>query len=454
MISFLSYLLLESPFDDAKKKWNADLFNYIHKDIDYYITAFKKLRDSNQISGQEKDISYWIPKGLDQFADFINKTNEEVEHKQLLKSKEKDAIKVFENKEVAVYNIQSYEASCKYGAGTKWCIASNTEKHWNSYYNKQHLTFYYIIAKDLPPTEPYYKIAVSVYPEKLDGIAEVYDATDNLINDKEFHEILREDGIPEDIFVPREIITFKKTLEGKPIEEQNKLIEEKWDNIDASGLEILIWSEDFKSARIAKYKDVHAFAEKCGNDTAKWCAKILFGEERLEYDYVSDDDQIKDCFDMLDTKKVEKYLEENYPDEDDREQWEDDAFEFLKDQSDDVYDNCRSAAFTGSEYGAEAEMLDDFKSGLEDIEWLDSNNTEMDYNVFVGKDIWNEPFELFAYRETIINVCNDEEFIEEMEQEGYGFSFKVDEPYNGWYGWDEEAAKERLKDEDTTRNLM
>jgi len=78
----------------------------------------------------------------------------------------------------------------------------------------------------------------------------------------------------------------------------------------------------------------------------------------------------------------------------------------------------------------------------------------MDYHVFPSEDIWSEPFELFASRETIINVCNDEEFIEEMEQEGYSFMFKVEEPYNGWYGWDEEAAKERLKDGDTTHNLM
>ena len=451
MISFLSYLLLESPFDDAKKKWKLD--GAAENVIDSYIKLFKHMKDSNQLSGQEKDISYWIPKGLTEFAKFIDDTRHEVEHKQLLKSKEKDAIKVFENKEVSVYNIQSYEASCKYGAGTRWCIAGNTNTHWNNYYAKQHLTFYFIIAKDLPKTEPYYKIAVSVYPEKLDGVAEVYDAEDQLIQDKEFQEILREDGIPEDIFVPREIITFKKSLEGKTIEEQNELIEEKWDNIGASGLEKLIWDKDFKVARIVKYKDVHAFADDCGNGVAKWCAKVLSGEEHFDYGYVGDD-QIKECFDMLDTNKVDKYLEENYPDEDDKEEWENDAFVFLRDQSDDVYDECRSAASTGSEYGAEAEMLDDFKRGLKDIEWQDSNHNEMDYHVFPSEDIWSEPFELFANRETIINVCNDEEFIEEMEQEGYSFMFKVEEPYNGWYGWDEEAAKERLKDGDTTSKLM
>lgn len=167
MISFLSYLLLlESPFDDAKKKWKLD--GATENVIDSYIRRFRILKDSNQISGQEKDISYWIPKGLTEFAKFVDDTNHQIEHKQLLKSKEKDAIKVFENKEVAVYNIQSYEASCKYGAGTQWCITSSSnDSHWNDYYNKKHLTFYFIIAKDLPKTEPYYKIAVSVYPENL-----------------------------------------------------------------------------------------------------------------------------------------------------------------------------------------------------------------------------------------------------------------------------------------------
>ena len=38
MISFLSYLLLESPFDDAKKKWKLDGNNESY--IDNYITVF------------------------------------------------------------------------------------------------------------------------------------------------------------------------------------------------------------------------------------------------------------------------------------------------------------------------------------------------------------------------------------------------------------------------------
>ena len=184
-------------FADAKRVWRNPDYN--DKDIDKYIEWFKELKAKNQLSGSEKDISYWIPKGFWSFYQFVDKKRDkEVERKTKI-VKTKDADKIFENEEFYVYHIRSHEASRKYGAGTKWCITESTPAHWNSYVNKG-IKFYFIIDKHYDAAHKYSKIAVAVYPEILGGAVEVFNQFDDPMNFDVFESWCDHYNIPLKIF--------------------------------------------------------------------------------------------------------------------------------------------------------------------------------------------------------------------------------------------------------------
>lgn len=85
------------------------------------------------------------------------------------KHKEKDAIKVFENSNLTIILPKTYEASCKYGAGTKWCIASrDTLEHWMSYTRSNWVPLY-VIFKPTAAVSEYVYSGDYLYPLKMSG---------------------------------------------------------------------------------------------------------------------------------------------------------------------------------------------------------------------------------------------------------------------------------------------
>ena len=95
-------------------------------------------------------------------------------------SSREDATKVFENDQFVIVVPESKEASCYYGAGTKWCVAStDTDSHYNNY--KQSGELYYIIDKTKPTSDPTYKVALN---KKLTGEEDYWNAIDKMITDK------------------------------------------------------------------------------------------------------------------------------------------------------------------------------------------------------------------------------------------------------------------------------
>ena len=94
-------------------------------------------------------------------------------------SSREDATKVFENDQFTIMVPESKEASCYYGAGTKWCVAStDTDSHYNNY--KQSGELYYIIDKTKPTSDPTYKVALN---KKLTGEEDYWNAIDKMITD-------------------------------------------------------------------------------------------------------------------------------------------------------------------------------------------------------------------------------------------------------------------------------
>jgi len=72
---------------------------------------------------------------------------------------------VYEDDKYTIVNPLTYNASCYYGAGTKWCTSSEqTQSHFNAYNADGKL--FYIIDKTLPTSNPFYKVALL---QKYDG---------------------------------------------------------------------------------------------------------------------------------------------------------------------------------------------------------------------------------------------------------------------------------------------
>jgi len=77
------------------------------------------------------------------------------------KKKESDAVKVYEDDTLLVVQANTWEASCKYGAGTKWCTAGkDTSSHWQRHNDKG--TEFIWIFKGKPQTDPQYKYSYFV----------------------------------------------------------------------------------------------------------------------------------------------------------------------------------------------------------------------------------------------------------------------------------------------------
>ena len=180
-------IIEEGIFDDAKRVWGASSDPKI---VNNYIDVYKNLKNKQQLKGQEADISPWLKRPFEQFKSFINQKQTVSKQKEDVKFSTKDATKVFENDTVLVLIPNTWEASKKYGANTKWCTASKeTDEHFEEYTKEENIALYYILPKN-----GLSKVAVSVYP---DGKTEVFNELDKQIS---LGPILKQYNIPKEIF--------------------------------------------------------------------------------------------------------------------------------------------------------------------------------------------------------------------------------------------------------------
>jgi len=206
--------------------------------------------------------------------------------------------------------------------------------------------------------------------------------------------------------------------------------------------------------------DLDEFLESYGGDQATWVAKILDGREHLDIWF--DGHYQDDVFDRLPTKiqhKVGAWLIENYGDE--VEEWKEDndtdydgtdASDTMKivneNGIDEVTDALHRAEMTGHEYGAEKEMHDDLSS------WLKELPNNMDWDLSVSPDtVWEEEDAGYRKLGTSVEVMIDilDNYIDDIAHQGgvpeLAEIKKLEPPYHGWQGYDEEAAKERAEEE-------
>ena len=181
-------------FVDSKNKWIQQGID--PTEVELAIDFYRGLKTRNIVKGPEADIGFWMSKSFEEFNSFINQFKNVKTKTQVKKEIGQDAEKVFENDRAVVIVPNTHAASCKYGAGTKWCTTTKDSQHWDQY-TDTNVKFYYILTKDRPKNDRFYKIAVAVY---LGGDLEIYDAIDDEISTNMFEGFIAEYNIPENIF--------------------------------------------------------------------------------------------------------------------------------------------------------------------------------------------------------------------------------------------------------------
>ena len=208
-------LIIENRVNNAFKKYSnnpilsKDIFDVIvngssgiagnHKYLDWIINRWIKSREENpeMVTSSKESVQEIIDavdtfnrirntldiknlydyKSVNQLFDTLRTAS--TKQRRTISSRD-DATQVFENDQFIIMVPESKEASCYYGAGTKWCVAStDTDSHYNNY--KQSGELYYIIDKTKPTSDPTYKVALN---KKLTGEEDYWNAIDKMITDK------------------------------------------------------------------------------------------------------------------------------------------------------------------------------------------------------------------------------------------------------------------------------
>lgn len=131
------------------------------------VDVFNKYK--NSLKGEQRDIYSWMKKPFSEFASLVSSLQKKDDEKAEVARKEDEGAElVYENDDWLVYEITNYEASVKYGKGTKWCISGskrwengkNGREHWDGYHESGILFYFFINRKNGR------KYALAIYPDR------------------------------------------------------------------------------------------------------------------------------------------------------------------------------------------------------------------------------------------------------------------------------------------------
>ena len=243
-------LVDQGTFDQLKALDPTPTFKYLDKIIEFYlsgvaieeiaavISRFHMLLNKNQV--QTRDINAF--KTFDQLKSETQSSESQYVSKQEAKARKQDYDLVYEDGQWFVVIPRTHEASCRYGAGTKWCTSAKEETHYKNYTRKG-ITFYYIISKERKKADPLYKMAVAV---DSNGKKECFDSMDDEI---EFREILDITGLDKSLFVPNpnKLTPYEKLgLDESKITENPDGSIDYDGNVDMQELELKIIPANFR----------------------------------------------------------------------------------------------------------------------------------------------------------------------------------------------------------------
>ena len=118
------------------------------------------------------------------FMDDVNEKKNTLSKKEEKKIQKSGSVEVFSNDDVTVIKPITYEASCYYGAGTKWCTASrDTSTHFLNYSKRGNL--YYVFLNRYKSDNRFYKVAIQTFFDSDFNASIYWDATDEPMTKKE-----------------------------------------------------------------------------------------------------------------------------------------------------------------------------------------------------------------------------------------------------------------------------
>ena len=177
----LDFILGISDLADTNFKYANFVLKYTHpnaspeevEDIVELVKDFDRFKESLE----NKDINQYDLVGLNGVID-THKANSKSQLKKIDTSGTK---KLFEDKNILIVKPLTYEASCKYGAGTRWCTTMAGAPSYFESHTKEDQGLYYIILKNFNRDNKFYKIAIHITP----NVETWYDSTDERMSDRE-----------------------------------------------------------------------------------------------------------------------------------------------------------------------------------------------------------------------------------------------------------------------------
>jgi hypothetical protein len=181
-IEVLDYALGHPFLAQTNFKYGDFLLKNLHPNssIEEVIDDIELIKefDRFQQSLEEKDINKYSYPGLKNAIE----SHKETSKRQQNKFDSSGAKKLYEDSNILIVKPLTYEASCKYGSGTKWCTTmANTPTYFNQYTSGHDQSLYYVILKKFDRNNKFYKIAIHKKP----GAETWYDATDERMTERE-----------------------------------------------------------------------------------------------------------------------------------------------------------------------------------------------------------------------------------------------------------------------------
>ena len=262
---------------------------------EYTLIEMIKYFDKNIHKFEKKDIYQYT------YEEFINKYEQAISKvtKKELATTGVEKLYGDEGDRYILVRPKNKEASCKYGANTKWCIASNSSNYFDGYAGDS--LFFFVIDRERIPiegkkkSEAYFKVAIQYSPEKhlkwdqykskewkdtflqqsQSGIFRFWNAVDNEVTSGTVTKYIPKELIAKFIKLIKEY-TYKvyldyydrmqqssSTFDKKRLAELKKLVKEKDTERDKKWRE---WayseSNNFVEKVISQYQDMIDFAEK------------------------------------------------------------------------------------------------------------------------------------------------------------------------------------------------
>jgi hypothetical protein len=141
--NLIDFLVQNDPSGNNKylmwllKMWQKTPSGVIDRfqDLSEYIQIFHK----NINKFPKKDVNQYLT--WTEFKNTVGAVKREIEEREKEKKAEEGAKKIFQSGDWVLVRPLTHEASCKYGAGTKWCTTSKDDTYFKTYTKEDLLTY-------------------------------------------------------------------------------------------------------------------------------------------------------------------------------------------------------------------------------------------------------------------------------------------------------------------------